>query len=139
MYFIAAACVVNIGLDFFFMGALRLGPAGAALGTTLSQAVSVLLALCVILKRKSIRLSKSDFCPRKATMKDILPSACRWRWGSAGRSVPSPTGAHRPLPIPPAGDGPLLGGALRAGTPPVRMEHPAEEKDGLLERIGQRP
>ena len=70
--FIAAACVVNIGLDFFFMGALRLGPAGAALGTTLSQAVSVLLALCVILKRKSIRLSKSDFCPRKATMKDIL-------------------------------------------------------------------
>ena len=72
MYFIAAACVVNIGLDFFFMGTLRLGPAGAALGTTLSQAVSVLLALCVILKRKSIRLSKSDFCPRKATMKDIL-------------------------------------------------------------------
>ena len=72
MYFIAAACVVNIGLDFFFMGALRLGPAGAALGTTLSQAVSVLLALCVILKRKSIRLSKSDFCPRKVTMKDIL-------------------------------------------------------------------
>ena len=56
----------------YFMGALRLGPAGAALGTTLSQAVSVLLALCVILKRKSIRLSKSDFCPRKATMKDIL-------------------------------------------------------------------
>ena len=72
MYFIAAACVVNIGLDFFFMGALRLGPAGAALGTTLSQAVSVLLALCVILKRRSIRLSKSDFRPRKATMKDIL-------------------------------------------------------------------
>ena len=34
--------------------------------------MSVLLALCVILKRKSIRLSKSDFCPRKATMKDIL-------------------------------------------------------------------
>ena len=72
MCFIAAACVVNIGLDFFFMGALRLGPAGAALGTTLSQAVSVLLALCVILKRKSIRLSKSDFCPQKATMKDIF-------------------------------------------------------------------
>ena len=29
-------------------------------------------SFCVILKRKSIRLSKSDFCPRKATMKDIL-------------------------------------------------------------------
>lgn len=73
MYFIAAACVVNIGLDFFFMGALHLGPAGAALGTTLSQAVSVLLALCVILKRKDgIRLSRADFRPRKATMKNIL-------------------------------------------------------------------
>jgi len=72
MYFIAAACVVNIGLDYFFMGALHLGPAGAALGTTLSQAVSVLLALCVILKRKSIQLSKGDFRPQKATMRDIL-------------------------------------------------------------------
>ena len=73
MYFIAAACVVNIGLDFLFMGALRLGPAGAALGTTLSQAVSVLLALCVILKRKSgIRLTKADLRPRRATMRDIL-------------------------------------------------------------------
>ena len=73
MYFIAAACVVNIGLDFFFMGALHLGPAGAALGTTLSQAFSVLLALCVILKRKSgIRLSRADFRPRKAAMGNIL-------------------------------------------------------------------
>ena len=37
MYFIACACVCNIALDYLFMGALRLGPAGAALGTTLSQ------------------------------------------------------------------------------------------------------
>lgn len=73
MYFIAAACVVNIALDFFFMGALRLGPAGAALGTTLSQAVSVLLALFVILRQKSgIRLSREDLRPQKSVMKDIL-------------------------------------------------------------------
>lgn len=32
MYFIAVACVANIVLDYFFMGVLRLGPAGAALG-----------------------------------------------------------------------------------------------------------
>ena len=34
MYFIAAACVTNIVLDYVFMGALGLGPVGAALGTT---------------------------------------------------------------------------------------------------------
>lgn len=31
MYFITAACAVNIGLDFLFMGPLHLGPTGAAL------------------------------------------------------------------------------------------------------------
>ena len=31
MYFIAAACAVNIGLGFLFMGPLHLGPTGAAL------------------------------------------------------------------------------------------------------------
>lgn len=29
MYFIAVACVVNIALDYYFMGTLHLGPAGA--------------------------------------------------------------------------------------------------------------
>ena len=48
MYFIAVACVVNIALDYYFMGTLHLGPAGAALGTTLSQAVSVLVSLAVM-------------------------------------------------------------------------------------------
>ena len=32
------------------MGVMRLGPAGAALGTTLSQAISVAVSLLVILK-----------------------------------------------------------------------------------------
>ena len=39
MYFIAVACIANIVLDYLFMGALKLGPAGAALGTTISQAI----------------------------------------------------------------------------------------------------
>ena len=50
MYFIAVACAANIGLDYLFMGVFRLGPAGAALGTTLSQAISVFVSLVVILK-----------------------------------------------------------------------------------------
>lgn len=72
MYFIAIACVSNIILDYFFMGALHLGPAGAALGTTLSQAISVLVSLFVIFKRKMIVLEKSDFKPDQSVMHKIL-------------------------------------------------------------------
>ena len=72
MYFIAVACAANIGLDYLFMGVLHLGPAGAALGTTLSQAISVIVSLIVILKRKSIVLEKSDFKPRRPVMGKIL-------------------------------------------------------------------
>ena len=64
MYFIAVACVANILLDYLFIGALQLGPAGAALGTTLSQTISVMVAVTVIVKRRTgISLKKSDFKP----------------------------------------------------------------------------
>ncbi len=72
MYFIAIACAANIGLDYLFMGVLRLGPAGAALGTTVSQAVSVAVSLVVIIKRRSLRLSKKDFKPRRNVMGKLL-------------------------------------------------------------------
>ena len=73
MYFIAAACASNIALDYLFIGAMHLGPAGAALGTTLSQLVSVVLSLCVILKRRSgVRLSAADFKPHKTILGEIL-------------------------------------------------------------------
>ena len=72
MYFIAIACVSNIILDYIFIGALGLGPAGAALGTTISQAISVIVSLAVIIKRKIIVLQKSDFRISHMTMKKIL-------------------------------------------------------------------
>lgn len=72
MYFIAVACTANIGLDYLFMGVFRLGPAGAALGTTVSQAISVVISLIVIIKRKSIVLQKSDFKPQRPVMGKIL-------------------------------------------------------------------
>lgn len=72
MYFIAIACAANISLDYLFMGAMRLGPAGAALGTTVSQAVSVVISLVVILKRRTIVLKKSDFKPVRPVMGKIL-------------------------------------------------------------------
>ena len=72
MYFIAVACAANIGLDYFFMGVLHLGPAGAALGTTLSQAISVAVSLVVVLKRKRIAPEKGDFKPQRAVTGKIL-------------------------------------------------------------------
>lgn len=72
MYFIAVACAANIVLDYLFVGVLHLGPAGAALGTTLSQAISVVVSLIVIWKRKLIVLEKEDFAPRRPVMGSIL-------------------------------------------------------------------
>lgn len=73
MYFIAIACAANIGLDYAFMGALHLGPAGAALGTTLSQAVSVVVSIIVVRRaRAGSRLKKEDFKPKRDVMESLL-------------------------------------------------------------------
>lgn len=73
MYFIAIACAANIGLDYAFMGALHMGPAGAALGTTLSQAVSVVVSIIVVRRaRAGIRLKKEDFKPKRDVMGSLL-------------------------------------------------------------------
>ena len=72
MLFIAAACAVNIGLDLLFMGALHMGPAGAALGTTLSQCVSVVISLLFIRRKHSVSLSRADLKPRRSVMKKLL-------------------------------------------------------------------
>lgn len=73
MYFVAVACVVNIILDYVFIGAFGLGPVGAALGTTLSQATSVLFALYSIRRNKGVLdISRNDLCPDRNVIKRIL-------------------------------------------------------------------
>ena len=73
MIFIAVACAANIALDYIFIGAMGIGPAGAALGTTLSQAISVVFSLVVILRRKSgISLERRDLHPQRDTMGRLL-------------------------------------------------------------------
>ena len=62
MYFIAIACVANIILDYLFIGAMKMGTAGAALGTTLSQTISVIVSLWIILRKQTgLTLKKQDF------------------------------------------------------------------------------
>lgn len=73
MYFIAVACGANIALDYLFIGALGMGAAGAALGTVLSQTISVLIALVTIRRRRSgLRLEKSDLRLQGAVLRPIL-------------------------------------------------------------------
>ena len=72
MYFIAVACAANIALDYLFMGAMHLGPIGAALGTTLAQALSVLVAFIAIRRRRSVAVSRGDLHPRRDVMGQIL-------------------------------------------------------------------
>ena len=73
MNFVAVACVVNIILDFFFIGYLGWGPVGAALGTTLSQMASVGFALFAIRRHKEVfDVHRHDFKPRKDVISGIL-------------------------------------------------------------------
>ncbi len=74
MYFVAVACVANIALDYLFIGALNLGVAGAALGTTVSQAISVIISLIAISKSSvgGIKLSKADLRPNATAIKQII-------------------------------------------------------------------
>lgn len=73
MYFIAIACFANILLDYIFINNLHLGPSGAALGTTLAQTISVIIALFAIFKKNTgISVKKTDLIPHKKTMKGIL-------------------------------------------------------------------
>ena len=73
MYFIAVACFCNIVFDYLFMGWLRLGPSGAALGTTLAQAISVTVTLVAIRRRRTgIRLKFGDLRLDRAMLRGIL-------------------------------------------------------------------
>ena len=73
MYFIAVACAANIALDYLFIGALGMGPAGAALGTVLSQAISVIISLIVIKRRSTgLALTKADIRLNKQIIGKIL-------------------------------------------------------------------
>lgn len=73
MYIIAIACLLNIVLDYVFIGLFHMGPVGAALGTVLSQSVSVLIALVSMKYRASdIHIKKEDLHAQFSVIKQIL-------------------------------------------------------------------
>lgn len=73
MYFVAIACAANITLDCFFIGVLRMNAAGAALGTTVSQALSVIISIIMIKRKKmGISFSQKHLHLKKSVMGEIL-------------------------------------------------------------------
>lgn len=61
MYFVAAAGVINVILDWLFIGPMALGAVGAALATVIAQGCSVVLALLWMRRQNlGITLGKSD-------------------------------------------------------------------------------
>lgn len=73
MYFAGVACVVNIVLDFVFIGLCGLGAAGAALGTVCGQAVSVAVSLVMIRRLNiGIRVKQQDIRADREVVSQIL-------------------------------------------------------------------
>ena len=62
LIFVAIACVVNIVGDIILVAVLKMNTAGAAIATVAAQAVSVILSLLIIRKKKlPFTLKKEDF------------------------------------------------------------------------------
>ena len=73
MYFVAVACVCNIVLDLIFIGLCGLGPVGAALGTTLSQGISVVIALWITIRSHMISgITGEHFKPDRQVAANII-------------------------------------------------------------------
>ena len=73
MYFVAAACIVNVALDLAFVGGFKMGASGAALATVLGQAASTFMALLAFRRADlGFTLSRSDIKPDGAALKKLL-------------------------------------------------------------------
>ncbi len=72
MYIILVATIINIVLDFLFIGYFHMYSSGAALATVIAQAGSVVIGLIYIIKRKIIQLHKDDFIINKHIMGQIF-------------------------------------------------------------------
>lgn len=85
MYFIAIACVFNVGLDYLLIGGFGLGAVGAAYATVLAQTLSVVFSLAYIKYSQGamagISFRRRDFKIHKGILSAILkigvPVACQ--------------------------------------------------------------
>lgn len=73
LFFVFIAGVINIILDYIFIGTAQMGAAGAALATVISQIVSVIIALIYLIKKGlGFRISLADLKFSRSALKRIL-------------------------------------------------------------------
>ena len=81
MIFVIIASVLNIILDYLFMGIFGMKAEGAALATVIAQTVSVIISLIAIVRSKTLQLAKDDFKLKRERLLPILkigiPVACQ--------------------------------------------------------------
>jgi putative MATE family efflux protein len=80
MYFVLAATLVNIVLDYVFMGIMKMDVSGAAFATVISQGLSFILGIIYFRRKKHIvTFSPKDICFDLSLAKELvsngLPSA----------------------------------------------------------------
>ena len=72
LYFLIVSTFVNIGLDFLFVGAFKMGIAGAAYATVISQGVSVALCIWYVVKKCRVLLfSRRELTLDKPLLSDL--------------------------------------------------------------------
>ena len=63
LLFVLVACIVNIFGDLLLVAGLHMDAAGAALATVFAQAISVVCAILILIKKKlPFSITKEDFC-----------------------------------------------------------------------------
>lgn len=67
MYFVAAACVINIVLDIILIGVFQMEATGAALATVFAQTCSVVFACVVVARKKDMNIH--------LTVKHLIPDS----------------------------------------------------------------
>ena len=72
LVFVGIACVVNIIGDLLFIAVFKWNVAGAALATVMAQAVSVILSLLIITKRKPPFVVKKEYIRRNPEIKKFV-------------------------------------------------------------------
>lgn len=73
LYFLILAALLNVVLDLVFIIVFKMGTAGAAWATVISQGVSGLLCLVYIIKKVPVlRLKKEDWVPNVYTIRSQL-------------------------------------------------------------------
>ena len=73
MYFVAIAGIINVGLDYLFIGPWHLKAIGAAYATVLAQALSVVFAIFYAMRKmKFIALQKQHFYLQKKYLRELL-------------------------------------------------------------------